>query len=115
MKFSTGERGIQQDFSFHHRPDRVNNTDSYGYGKFANAYGEWSWYVADTKYKFSKEKMNLLVDYYLDGIYKQMVYGVYEDVGVRNRDVTSKRNGVAPKGTLEIERILISTDYRKRN
>jgi len=31
MKFSTGERGIQQDFSFHHRPDRVNNTDSYGY------------------------------------------------------------------------------------
>ena len=58
--------------------------------------------------------MNLLVDYYLDGIYKQMVYGVYEDVGVRNRDVTSKRNGVAPKGTLEIERILISTDYRKK-
>jgi chondroitin AC lyase len=114
MKFANGERGIQQDFSFHHRPDRVNNTDSYGYGKFANAYGEWSWYVADTKYKFSKEKMNLLVDYYLDGIYKQMVYGVYEDVGVRNRDITSKKNGVAPKGTLEIERILISTDYRKK-
>jgi len=114
MKFATGERGIQQDFSFHHRPDRVNNTDSYGYGKFANAYGEWSSYVADTKYKFSAEKMNLLVDYYLDGIYKQMVYGVYEDVGVRNRDITSKRNGVERKGTLEIERILISTDYRKK-
>ncbi len=114
MKFSTGERGIQQDFSFHHRPDRVNNTDSYGYGKFANAFGEWSWYVADTKYQFSKEKINLLVDYYLDGIYKQMVYGVYEDVGVRNRDVTIKRNGVEPKGTIEIERLLISTDYRKK-
>ena len=114
IKFSTGERGIQQDFSFHHRPDRVNNTDSYGYGKFANAYGEWSWYAAGTKYQFSKEKMNLLVDYYLDGIYKQMVYGVYEDVGVRNRDVTIKRNGVEPKGTLEIERIFKSTDYRKK-
>ncbi|MGI9138879.1 MAG: polysaccharide lyase family 8 super-sandwich domain-containing protein, partial [Sediminibacterium sp.] len=113
MKFSTGERGIQQDFSFHHRPDRVNNTDSYGYGKFANAFGEWSWYVAGTQYQFSKEKINLLVDYYLDGIYKQMVYGVYEDVGVRNRDVTIQRNGVEPKGTLEIERLLISTDYRK--
>ena len=114
MKFSTGERGIQQDFSFHHRPDRVNNTDSYGYGKFANAFGEWSWYVAGTQYQFSKEKINLLVDYYLDGIYKQMVYGVYEDVGVRNRDVTIQRNGVEPKGTLEIERVLASTDYRKK-
>lgn len=114
MKFSTGERGIQHDFSFHHRPDRVNNTDSYGYGKFANAYGEWSSYVAGTKYQFSKEKINLLVDYYLDGIYKQQVYGVYEDVGVRNRDISSKRGAMQPKGTLEIERILISTDYRKK-
>ncbi len=114
MKFSTGERGIQQDFSFHHRPDRVNNTDSYGYGKFANAYGEWSSYVAGTKYQFSKEKINLLVDYYLDGIYKQQVYGVYEDVGVRNRDISSKRGAMQPKGTLEIERVLISTDYRKK-
>lgn len=114
IKFSTGERGIQHDFSFHHRPDRVNNTDSYGYGKFANAYGEWSSYVAGTKYQFSKEKINLLVDYYLDGIYKQQVFGVYEDVGVRNRDVTIKRAGLQPKGTLEIERVLISTDYRKK-
>lgn len=114
IKFSTGERGIQHDFSFHHRPDRVNNTDSYGYGKFANAYGEWSSYVAGTKYQFSKEKINLLVDYYLDGIYKQQVYGIYEDVGVRNRDVTIKRAGFQPKGTLEIERVLISTDYRKK-
>ena len=40
MKLSTGQRGIQHDYSFHHRPDRVNNTDSYGYGKFANAFGE---------------------------------------------------------------------------
>ncbi|MBL7815741.1 MAG: hypothetical protein JNL70_12075 [Saprospiraceae bacterium] len=114
MKFSTGERGIQHDYSFHHRPDRVNNTDSYGYGKFANAYGEWSFYVAGTKYQFSKEKINLLVDYYLDGIYKQQVYGIYEDVGVRNRDISSKRGIMQPKGTLEIERVLVSTDYRKK-
>jgi chondroitin AC lyase len=114
MKFSTGERGIQHDFSFHHRTDRVNNTDSYGYGKFANAYGEWSAYVAGTKYQFSKEKINLLVDYYLDGIYKQQVYGVYEDVSVRNRDISSKKSGVHAKGTLEIERVLLSTDYRKK-
>jgi chondroitin AC lyase len=114
MKFSTGERGIQQDLSFHHRVDRVNNTDSYGYGKFANVYGEWSTYVYGTKYQFSKEKIHLLIDYYLDGIYKQMVYGVYEDVSVRNRDVSIKRNGIEAKGTLEIERLLKVTDYRKK-
>ena len=41
VKFSTGSRGMQHDFSFHHREDRVNNTISYGYGKYANAFGEW--------------------------------------------------------------------------
>ena len=114
MKFSTGERGIQQDLSFHHRVDRVNNTDSYGYGKFANVYGEWSNYVFGTKYQFSDEKIKILVDYYLDGIYKQMVYGVYEDVSVRNRDVSIKRGGVEAKGTLEVERLLKITVYRKK-
>jgi chondroitin AC lyase len=113
MKFSTGERGIQQDLSFHHRVDRVNNTDSYGYVKFANVYGEWSNYVYGTKYQFSNNKIHLLVDYYLDGIYKQMVYGVYEDVSVRNRDVSNKKGAFEAKGTLEIERLLKITDYRK--
>ncbi len=114
MKFSTGERGIQQDLSFHHRVDRVNNTDSYGYIKFANVYGEWSNYVYGTKYQFSNEKIKILVDYYLDGIYKQMVYGVYEDVSVKNRDISSKRGNVEAKGTVEIERLLKITDYRKK-
>lgn len=112
IKFSTGERGMQRDYSFHHRVDRVNNTDSYGYGKYANAFGEWSSYVAGTKYAFSIEKINQLVDYYLDGIYKQMVYGVYPDVSVKNRSITNRQT-FAPHGTLEIERLLQGTDYRK--
>ncbi|MEZ4904367.1 MAG: polysaccharide lyase family 8 super-sandwich domain-containing protein [Spirosomataceae bacterium] len=112
MKFSTGERGLQHDYSFHHRVDRVNNTSSYGYGKFANAYGEWSYYVAGTPYAFSKEKINQLVDYYLDGIYKQMVYGIYEDISVKNRSISIK-SSFQPQSTLEIERLLVSTDYRK--
>jgi len=62
MKFANGERGMQQDYSFHHRPDRVNNTTSYGYSKFANTYGEWVSYVAGTKFQFSKDKINQLVD-----------------------------------------------------
>lgn len=112
LKFATGERGMQHDYSFHHRTDRVNNTDSYGYGKYANAYGEWSYYVSGTPYAFSKEKINQLVDYYLDGIYKQQVYGTYSDVSVKNRSI-SGRATFQPQGTLEIERVLVSTDYRK--
>jgi chondroitin AC lyase len=112
IKFNSGKRGMQHDYSFHHRVDRVNNTTSYGYGKYANAFGEWSYYVARTKYAFSLEKINQLVDYYLDGIYKQMVYGIYIDVSVKNRSVSQKA-AFKPEGVEEIERLLISTDYRK--
>lgn len=112
IKFSTGTRGMQHDYSFHHRVDRVNNTTSYGYGKYANAFGEWSFYVANTKYAFSVEKINQLIDYYLDGIYKQMVYGIYIDVSVKNRSITQKAT-FEPEDVVEIERLLISTDYRK--
>lgn len=112
LKFSTGSRGIQHDYSFHHRVDRVNNTTSYGYGKYANAFGEWSYYVAGTQYAFSKEKINKLVDYYLDGICKQLVYGIYEDISVKNRSI-SNQSTFQPKGLVEIERLLYGTDYRK--
>lgn len=113
IKFNTGKRGMQHDYSFHHRVDRVNNTTSYGYGKYANAFGEWSWYVAKTKYAFSLEKINQLVDYYLDGIYKQMVYGIYTDVSVKNRSI-SQKSTFEPHDVLEIERLLASTDYRRK-
>lgn len=112
VKFSTGQRGMQHDYSFHHRVDRVNNTTSYGYGKYANAFGEWSYYVANTKYAFSVEKINQLVDYYLDGIYKQLVYGIYTDISVKNRSITSRAT-FEPHGITEIERLIFGTDYRK--
>jgi chondroitin AC lyase len=113
IKFSTGSRGMQHDYSFHHRQDRVNNTDSYGYGKYANTFGIWSSYVAGTDYAFSVEKLNHLVDYYLEGIYKQQVYGIYSDISVKNRSITRRSRGVRPRGTSEIERLLKGTDYRK--
>lgn len=112
IKFATGERGMQHDYSFHHRVDRVNNTTSYGYGKYANAFGEWADYVAGTSYAFDRDRINQLVDYYLDGVYKQLVYGVYEDISVKNRSISNQSN-FEPKGTVEIERLLRSTDYRK--
>jgi chondroitin AC lyase len=112
LRFNTGMRGMQHDYSFHHRTDRVNNTTSYGYSKYANTFGEWSFYVANTKFAFSEEKINHLVDYYLDGIYKQMVYGVYPDISVKNRSI-SKKASFKPGGIIEIERLLLSTDYRR--
>ncbi len=113
IKFTTGERGMQHDFSFHHRHDRVNNTTSYGYGKYANTFGEWASYVADTDYQFPIGRINQLVDYYLDGIYKHMVYGVYIDIAAHDRSITHQRTST-PGGTLEIERLLQSTDYRSQ-
>ena len=112
VKFSTGSPGMQHDFSFHHRRDRVNNTTSYGYTKYANVFGEWSYFVAGTEYAFSAEKINQLIDYYLEGIFKQQVYGVYPDVSAMNRSITHKAR-FEPRSTLEIEHLLQSTDYRK--
>ncbi|MCK3685346.1 polysaccharide lyase family 8 super-sandwich domain-containing protein [Maribellus sp. YY47] len=111
IKFNTGQRGMQHDFSFHHRQDRVNNTLSYGLG-YADAFAEWAAYVAGTEYAFSEEKIDQLVDYFLDGICKQMVYGRTDDPGTKNRDVSRRESG-RPAGTATPERLLKSADYRK--
>jgi chondroitin AC lyase len=111
IKFSTGSRGMQHDFSFHHREDRVNNTNSYGTG-YADAFAEWAAYVAGTRYAFSEGKINQLIDYYLDGICKQMVYGKIVDPGARNRDI-SRADGSARAGTTALERLIKASDYRK--
>ena len=85
IKFSTG-RGMQHDFSFHHRTDWVNNTLSYGSG-YVGAFIEWASNVADTEFRFSEQTVRLLIDYYIDGICKQMVYGRISDPGILNRDI----------------------------
>jgi chondroitin AC lyase len=111
IKFNTGQRGMQHDYSFHHREDRVNNTLSYGLG-YADAFAEWAAFVAGTKYQFSEKPLKQLTDYYLDGICKQMVFGKYEDTGAMNRDIT--REGAQKAfGTKSLERLLSATDYRK--
>ena len=77
---------MQHDFSFHHRTDWVNNTLSYGSG-YAGAFIEWASNVADTEFRFSEQTVRLLIDYYIDGICKQMVYGRISDPGILNRDI----------------------------
>ena len=110
IKFATG-RGMQYDYSFHHREDRVNNTISYGLG-YADAFAEWAAFVASTKYKFSDPAIHQLTDYYLDGICKMLVYGKYPDTGARNRDIT-RADGERGFGTATPERLLKASDYRK--
>lgn len=111
IKFNTGQRGMQHDYSFHHREDRVNNTLSYGTG-YADAFAEWAAFVAGTKYQFSEKPLQQLIDYYLDGICKQMVYGKFSDPGTKNRDVTRFDSHHA-MGTTTPERLLKTTSYRK--
>ena len=112
IKFATG-RGMQYDYSFHHREDRVNNTLTYGLG-YADAFAEWAANVSGTKYKFSDPSLHLLIDYYLDGICKMMVYGKFPDPGAMNRDITRSGSQKA-FGTGTPERLLKTTDYRKND
>ena len=111
IKFETG-RGMQYDYSFHHREDRVNNTLSYGL-QFADVFAVWAGYVANTRYSFSGEKIQILVDYYLDGICKMMVFGKYPDLGAKNRSI-SRSGALRAMGTSTPERLLKVTGYRNK-
>lgn len=106
-----GGRGIQYDYSFHHRVDGVNNTLSYGTG-YAEAFAEWVAYTAETDYAFSEEKINQLVDYYLDGICKHLIFGKFPDPGAKNRSI-SREGTLKPFGSSIISKLLTSTSYRK--
>lgn len=108
---TAGGRGIQYGNSFHHRADGVNNTLSYGMG-YADAFVEWAVYTADTKYSFAADKLELLVDYFLDGICKTAVYGKFPDPGAKNRSV-SRTGTLWPYKAKTAENLLLTTDYRK--
>lgn len=108
---TAGGRGIQYGNSFHHRADGVNNTLSYGMG-YADAFVEWAVYTAGTKYSFAADKLERLVDYFLDGICKTAVYGKFPDPGAKNRSV-SRPGTLRPYNAGTAENLLLTTDYRK--
>ena len=111
IKFTTGSRGLQRDFSFHHRVDRVNNTSSYGLG-YADAFVEWLVYTADTRYAFSSDKVAILVDYYLDGISKNLAFGKYLEAGAKNRSI-ARPGALRGLDAKTPRKLLQATDYRK--
>lgn len=104
-------RGLQTDYSFHHRHDRVTSTITYGHG-YASYFADWAEKVHGTAYAFPDEKVELLVDFYLDGITKWMAYGKYPDPGALNRGIT-RRNATAPEGPELPEKLMRVTDYRE--
>ena len=107
----TDQRGMQYDYSFHHRDDHVNNTLTYGLG-YADAFVEWTTYLTGTRYQLAEPAIRQLVDYYLDGICKQMVDGKYPDPSTANRDISRPGHGNA-MGSITPERLMSATDYRK--
>lgn len=109
--YFSGGRGLQRDYSFHHRPDRVNNTTTYGLSCL-NSFVEWAVLVSDTKYSFSEKSIKLAIDYFLDGICKQMVYGKSVDPGALNRDISRQGAGGKTNSSLP-EKLLQISDYRK--
>lgn len=104
-------RGIQYDNSFHHRVDGVNNTLSYGLN-YADAFVEWAVYTVGTQYSFSDEKLEQLINYFLDGICKTAVFGKYPDMGAKNRSI-SREGTLHAYGSKTAEKLLRTTDYRK--
>jgi chondroitin AC lyase len=107
----TSGRGLQYDNSFHHRTDGVNNTLSYGLG-YAAAFIEWAVYTAGTQYSFSDEKLEQLINYFLDGICKTAVFGKYPDAGAKNRSI-SREGTLRAYNAGMAEGLLLTSDYRK--
>jgi chondroitin AC lyase len=110
IKVTTG-RGLKPDMSFHHRVDNVICTLSYGLG-YANAFSYWAVTIAGTKYRFPDHATRLLIDYFLDGICKSMVYGRFPDPGAKNRDL-SRKGTLRPAGAELARNLLKTSDYRK--
>ncbi|SEI62461.1 chondroitin AC lyase [Dyadobacter koreensis] len=111
IKVSTG-RGMKPDLSFHHRTDNVISTLAYGTG-YASSFAYWAVKIEGTKYKLPDSAMNLLIDYYLDGICQSLIYGKYPDPGAENRGISRKAalNSVGPELP---EDLLKASLYRKK-
>lgn len=109
IKITTG-RGLKPDMSFHHRVDNVICTLSYGLG-YATSFSYWAVKIAGTKYKFPEPATRLLIDYFLDGICKSMVFGKFPDPGAKNRDL-SRKGVLKPAEPALAENLLKISDYR---
>ena len=110
----TPARGINPDLGFHHRVDNVTSIHTYG-TNYVSAFSYWAVKTAGTKYSLPSKELNLLIDYYVDGISKCMAYGIYPDPGAKNRDLSRKGESSQRAGTEIPENLMKSSDYRKKD
>lgn len=109
VKISTG-RGLKPDMSFHHRTDNVISTLTYG-TNYASAFAYWAARTANTKYIFPDQQIQLIVNYFLDGICQSQIYRTWPDPGAMNRDI-SRQNALSKEGTGLPRDLLAATHYR---
>lgn len=109
IRITTG-RGLKPDMSFHHRVDNVISTLAYGLG-YAHAFAYWAVMIAGTRYSFPEHATRLLIDFFLDGICKSMVHGLYPDPGAKNRDL-SRRGQLEAADTDLPESLMKVSGYR---
>jgi chondroitin AC lyase len=86
IHFTTGQ-GIQPDMSFHHRAFAVNSTANYGM-KTPQHFGRWAAHFTGTRFAFSDDKIELVVDFYLDGVTRSLVNGARWDPGTFDRAIS---------------------------
>jgi chondroitin AC lyase len=104
--------GIKPDLGFHHRTDRVTSILTYGTGYCATLV-DWAVRLSGTQFKLPAESLNLLIDYYLDGICKALAHGWYKAPGLVNRDM-SRKGDLGPVNIDIPQKLLLVSDYRKK-
>jgi chondroitin AC lyase len=107
----TTERGLKPDLSFHHRTDNVISTLSYGSG-YIGSFAYWIVKIKDTKFSLPEKSLELLIDYFLDGISQSMVHGKLPDPGALNREMTRK-GALSPAGPKLAENLMEASSYRQ--
>lgn len=116
INITTGQ-GIQPDMSFHHRSFAVNSTTTYGM-KTPQHFGRWAAHFTGTRFAFSAQKVELVVDFYLDGATRSLVHGLHWDPGTSDRAISrnTKQLEDTRPGLLspDIPRnLLAATSYRQ--
>ncbi len=110
VRIGTG-RGLQPDLSLHHRTDRVTSTLTYGYG-YASSFAGYAAKLKGTRFAFPEEALELLIDFYLDGIHKSMAHGRYREPSQLNRGIT-RGNPHRPTRATVPETLAAVSGYRK--
>lgn len=110
VRVTTG-RGIQADLSLQHRTDRVTSTLTYGYG-FAASFADYAIKLQGTRFSFPTPAMELLIDFYLDGIHQSMAHGLYAEPSQLNRGI-SRGSPMQPRSSNLPQKLAQASTYRQ--